>query len=133
MSLPLDSTLVDPAAAIPEAKLAAVDYESAEDGRVSHFRWVILGMIFVIITLNFMDRIVLSMVAPDLRSKYHIDDVAYGNIGAAFSLAYAMGQLFAGPLMDRIGIRMGYFLSIAMWSLWAMLTAFGRSAFSFGV
>jgi ACS family hexuronate transporter-like MFS transporter len=97
------------------------------------FRWVILALICVGTTINYINRLVIGILAPDLQALYHITDSQYGYITAAFSFAYAFGQLGCGKLLDRIGTRMGYGLALAGWSIAAMLTALGRGALSFGI
>jgi len=97
------------------------------------FRWVILGLICAGTTINYINRLVISILAPDLQALYHITDSQYGYITAAFSFAYAFGQLGCGKLLDRIGTRVGYGLALAGWSIAAMLTALGRGAMSFSL
>jgi ACS family hexuronate transporter-like MFS transporter len=97
------------------------------------FRWIILSLIFVGTTINYMNRLVIGILAPDLQALYHITDSQYGYISAAFSFAYAFGQLGSGKLLDRIGTRIGYALALAGWSISAMLTALGRGAISFSL
>jgi ACS family hexuronate transporter-like MFS transporter len=101
--------------------------------RMTQFRWVVLALIFFGTTINYIDRLVIAILAPDLQRQYAISDVAYGYIGAAFGLAYALGQLISGGLLDRLGTRLGYALALTGWSICAMLTGLGRSALSFGV
>ena len=59
-------------------------------------RWCILGLLFLAITVNYIDRLVISILAPDLQAKFVISDVQYGYIGSAFAIAYALGQIGAG-------------------------------------
>jgi ACS family hexuronate transporter-like MFS transporter len=97
------------------------------------FRWVILALICAGTTINYIDRLVIAILAPDLQKLYHITDAQYGYIGSAFSIAYALGQLGCGWLLDGIGTRIGYALAVAAWSISAMLTALGRGALSFSL
>lgn len=99
---------------------------------MSRVRWWILGLIFLGTTLNYLDRMVMGILAPDLQSQFSISDAEYGLIGAAFASAYALGQMFTGRLVDKIGIRLGYGLALASWSVAAMLHGLARSALSFG-
>jgi ACS family hexuronate transporter-like MFS transporter len=100
---------------------------------VSHFRWVILALLFLGTTFNYIDRIVISVLSTDLQQKFSISDDAYGYIGSAFALAYAVGQIFAGRLLDRVGTRLTYGLALITWSACAMLTALGSGAVSFAL
>jgi ACS family hexuronate transporter-like MFS transporter len=97
------------------------------------FRWIILALICVGTTINYINRLVIGILAPGLQKQYHITEDQYGYITAAFSFAYAFGQLGCGKLLDRIGTRVGYALALAGWSIAAMLTALGRGALSFGL
>lgn len=98
-----------------------------------HFRWVILALLFVGITINYIDRIVISLVAPTIKTLFNIGPEQYGYIGAAFAIAYACGQIFSGWMLDKLGTRIGYSLSLFFWSLCAMLTALGGGWVSFAV
>lgn len=83
----------------------------------AHTRWIICALLFFATTINYVDRAVLGVLAPTLREKIGWDDQEYGNISAAFTLAYALGFLFAGWFIDRVGTRIGYALYLLVWSL----------------
>src|ERR1051326_7249586 len=100
---------------------------------MSRVRWWILGLFFFGTTVNYLDRMVMGILAPTLQKEYLIGDVAYARISAAFALSYAFGQVFTGRLIDRIGIRLGYGLALAGWSLASMLHAAVGSAGGFGI
>lgn len=112
------------------APARAVEAVGATIGR---YRWVICGLLFFATTVNYIDRQVLGILAKDLKTDIGWTEVDYGNIVAAFNVAYAFGLLLAGRLMDRIGTRIGYALSIIWWSLAAMSHALARTPFGFGV
>ncbi|MEP6917761.1 MAG: MFS transporter [Acidobacteriota bacterium] len=101
-------------------------------GRMTHVRWVILGLVFLGTTLNYLDRLVMGILAPDLQARYSISNVEYGYIQSAFALSYAFGQLAAGGLLDRFGTRVGYAVALAAWSVSSMLHAFAHGPLSFG-
>src|SRR5579862_4687255 len=88
---------------------------------ISGFRWVILALVFLGTTINYIDRLVISLVAPTIQLKYGITTAQYGYIGAAWAIAYAIGQVLSGAMLDRIGTRLGYSLSLFFWSICAML------------
>lgn len=97
----------------------------------SKYRWRILSLLFVATTINYMDRSVIGVLAPTLQYKvFHWSDVDYANINVAFKVAYAIGMLAMGALIDRFGTRIGYTLSIAIWSIFGMLHALVKPAFS---
>src|SRR4051812_23177641 len=78
-----------------------LEYAALDRPLASRFRWIVLGLVFLAITINYIDRLVMSILAPDLQKLYHISDIQYGYINGAFSLAYASGQLMAGAWLDR--------------------------------
>src|SRR5687767_3640633 len=85
--------------------------------RTTHFRWLILGLVFFGTTLNYLDRLVMGILAPDLQRQYHISDIQYGYIQSAFALSYAFGQLLSGRFLDTIGTRIGYATALTGWSI----------------
>jgi len=101
--------------------------------RMTSIRWRICALLFFANTINYMDRQVLSYLAPLLQTKIGWDEIQYGYIVVAFQAAYAMGLLAAGGIIDAIGVRLGYALSIGLWSLSAISHAFARSALTFGI
>jgi ACS family hexuronate transporter-like MFS transporter len=94
---------------------------------------VICGLLLAATTINYMDRSTLNVLAGTLQKKIGWNDVEYGDINAAFNLAYGLGFLILGWLVDRLGTRVGYAVSLAFWSLAAAGHALARSAFGFGV
>ncbi len=101
--------------------------------RSAHYRWIICALLFFATTINYMDRAVLGVLAPLLRDEIGWTDQEYGYINAGFTLAYALGFLFAGWLIDRVGSRLGYSLYLVVWSLAAAGHAFARGTIGFGV
>jgi ACS family hexuronate transporter-like MFS transporter len=100
---------------------------------VGGYRWIICALLFCATTINYVDRGVLGVLAPDLQKTIGWNDTQYGDINAAFSFAYALGFLLMGRLIDRIGTRLGYAAALVVWSLAAAGHALARSAFGFGV
>jgi ACS family hexuronate transporter-like MFS transporter len=126
------------AAAVPVAAVNGVplvaDYASgATAGYVSKYRWVVLALVFFAITINYIDRMVMGLVAPEIRGKFGIDAKAYGYITAAFGLSYALGQMVSGRWLDWVGTRIGYAIALAAWSVASMLHALAGSAVGFGL
>lgn len=99
----------------------------------SRYRWVICALLFFATTVNYMDRQVLGILAPTLQKEIGWSESQYGLIVTAFQAAYAMGLLGVGRMIDLVGTRAGYAISIIWWSLAAMAHAAARSAFGFGV
>jgi len=93
---------------------------------------MICALLFFATTISYTDRAVLGILAPMLQVKIGWSEAQYGYIGTSFLIAYALGLFFGGGLIDRIGTRIGYAGSIAIWSLAAMSHALARSVFGFG-
>jgi ACS family hexuronate transporter-like MFS transporter len=101
--------------------------------KLGHYRWYICALLFFATTINYVDRAVLGVLAPTLRTSIGWTDQHYGYISGAFTLAYAIGFLFAGWFIDKIGTRIGYALYLAVWSVAAAAHGLARSAFDFGL
>ncbi len=97
------------------------------------YRWTICVLVFFATTINYLDRQVIAILKPILEREIGLNEIEYGYIVMAFQIAYAVGMIFAGRLIDMIGTRLGYALTLIFWSIAAMLHAFAKSAFSFGV
>src|SRR5215510_12858755 len=91
--------------------------------RVGSFRWVICGLLFLAATINYVDRQVIGILKPTLQAEFGWSEIDYADIVFAFQLAYAIGFLFAGSIVDRLGIKRGFALAIVIWSLAAMSAA----------
>jgi MFS transporter, ACS family, hexuronate transporter len=98
-----------------------------------HYRWVICALLFFAATLNYIDRQVLAILKPTLETKIGWDEVGYSWVVLSFQAAYAIGLLGVGRLIDRIGTRKGFSLSIVFWSVAAMAHALARNVFGFGL
>ena len=118
---------------VGEAGREVLDYRSPGVGPGGRFRWVICGLLFFATTINYLDRVVLSVLAQTLQIKLGWSDAEYGWINFAFTGAYAVGLVSMGWVMDRLGTRRGYAVSVTFWSLAAMGHALARSAWGFGV
>ncbi|HEX4022966.1 MAG TPA: MFS transporter [Acidobacteriaceae bacterium] len=102
-------------------------------GGGSRVRWVICAMLFFATSKNYLDRQVLGILADTLQQQFHWTEAQYGYIIGCFQLAYAIGLTFAGPLIDRIGTRVGYALMMVVWSVASAGHALVHSIFGFGV
>lgn len=119
--------------AVPAEAVNAIPVDYVSGHRATRFRWVVLALVFFAITINYIDRMVMGLVAPGLREEFHIDAKAYGYITAAFGLSYALGQAISGRWLDWVGTRIGYAVALASWSIASMLHAFAGSALGFGL
>ena len=105
----------------------------------TNLRWVVCGLLFLVTTINYIDRSALGLVEPILKHMLGGDiDVAaynqhYSNIVTCFIVAYGLGFLISGPVIDRIGAKMGLALSIVVWGMASIGHAFARTAMGFGI
>lgn len=91
---------------------------------IGNYRWRILAMLFFATTINYLDRSIISVLGPTLRNHvFFWTDQDYANITIAFKVAYSLGLLVMGGLIDKYGTKIGYTLSIAIWSVFGMLHA----------
>jgi ACS family hexuronate transporter-like MFS transporter len=113
----------EPAAPLPEAAAP----------RRGHVRWIVCALLFFATTLNYIDRQVLGILAPDLQKIIGWNEVQYGYIVTSFQAAYALGLLLVGRLLDVVGTRHGFALALIFWSLAAMAHALARTPLGFGM
>jgi ACS family hexuronate transporter-like MFS transporter len=113
--------MLDAPNAGPAAGAATV--APARAAAVGHFRWVICALLFLAATINYIDRQVIGILKPTLQAEFGWSEIDYADIVFSFQLAYSIGLLLAGPLMDRIGVRLGFTLAITLWSLAAIAHA----------
>jgi len=90
-------------------------------------------MLFVATSINYMDRQVIAILKPTLQHSIGMTEVNYAYIVDAFQIAYAIGLLAAGRLIDKLGTRIGYILVMAVWSLSAMGHALASTVLEFGL
>ncbi len=100
---------------------------------IGKYRWTVVALLFFATTVNYLDRQVIGLLKPTLEHAFSWSETDYGNIVMAFSAAYALGLLFFGRIIDRIGTKKGYIVSIIAWSVAAIGHAFARSTVGFGV
>jgi MFS transporter, ACS family, aldohexuronate transporter len=95
------------------------------------YRWTVCALLFAVTTVNYMDRQVLSILAPTLQRELHWSESQYGDVVSWFSLVYAFGFLAAGRWLDRVGVRTGFAVAVVAWSLAAIGHAFARTTAGF--
>jgi ACS family hexuronate transporter-like MFS transporter len=105
---------------------------SSAGTRLGRVRWTVCAMLFAATSINYMDRQVIAILKPTLEHSIGMTEVSYGYIVDAFQIAYAIGLLAAGRLIDKLGTRIGYMLVMAVWSLSAMGHALASTVLEFG-
>jgi ACS family hexuronate transporter-like MFS transporter len=96
-------------------------------------RWMVVALLFCATVINYVDRAALGILKPVLERELDWDQVDYGWIVTAFQVTYAAGYALGGRLFDRIGVRLGYFLAVAVWSLAEAAHALVRTVSGFSL
>jgi ACS family hexuronate transporter-like MFS transporter len=91
---------------------------------IGRYRWTICALLFFATTVNYLDRQVLSLLAPDLSREFGWSHSDYANITAVFQFVYAISMLFAGRIIDKLGTKWGYIWAIIIWSVGAIIHAY---------
>jgi MFS transporter, ACS family, aldohexuronate transporter len=105
---------------------------------IGRHRWTICALIFAATTINYLDRNVLGLLKPVLSAAgvFGADkadqELNYSTVVICFQIAYAVGMLFAGKFIDKVGTKSGYAWSLIGWSIAAIGHAFGHHTWSFG-
>lgn len=101
--------------------------------KIGKYRWTICGLLFFATTINYLDRAVIALLKPFLTEQLHWNDADYSDVEIVFKIAYALGLLGAGRLIDKLGTKIGYAFATGFWSVAAVCHAFASSVFGFGV
>lgn len=99
--------------------------------KIGRYRWTVVVLLFFATTINYLDRQVIGLLKPTLEKNFSWSETDYGNIVMAFSAAYAIGLLGFGRIIDAIGTKKGYIISIIAWSIAAIGHAFAKSTGGF--
>lgn len=94
-------------------------------------RWLVVGLVFVAIVLNYVDRQILALLKPTLQAEFHWSDRDYSHMASAFQFAAAIAFLGTGWFIDKVGLRPGFALGVGVWSLAGMAHAFVSSVAGF--
>lgn len=98
--------------------------------KIGNYRYRILALLMFATTINYFDRSIIGVMAPTLEKLFGWTNSDYANIMISFKVAYAIGMISMGGLIDRLGTKKGYTLSIAIWSVFGMMHALVRPGFS---
>ena len=96
-------------------------------------RWVMIGMIFMLTVINYIDRMTLSVLAPTIMEEFNMTNVAYSRVVTMFLIAYTISQSVSGKILDRIGTRLGFIIFVSVWTVSSMLHAAARSVVHLGI
>jgi ACS family hexuronate transporter-like MFS transporter len=98
---------------------------------IGKYRWTICALVFFATTINYLDRAVISLLKNDLEKEFNWTETDYSNIVISFQLAYAIGMLLVGRFIDKVGTKLGYALSLIVWSIAAVGHAVVKNTFGF--
>ena len=101
--------------------------------KMSRYRWTVCSLIFFATTINYIDRSVISFLKSTFTEQLHWTDGDYANIEITFKIFYAIGLLMAGGLIDKLGTKIGYGLSVFLWSLAAVATSLVNTVTGFQI
>jgi ACS family hexuronate transporter-like MFS transporter len=104
----------------------------SEIKKIGNYRWTVCALLFFASTINYLDRQVIGILKPLLESNLNIGEVAYANIITIFQLCYGVSMLLTGRLIDKFGTKIGYGISVLLWSIAAMGHAFAKGVIGFG-
>ncbi len=98
---------------------------------IENYRWRIVALLFFATTINYIDRQVIGLLKPFIEKDMNWSETNYGQIVAAFQLAYAIGLLISGRFLDKVGTRIGFSIAIIIWSIGEILHFVAKSVFGF--
>jgi len=106
---------------------------STSTSTIGRYRWLICTLLFLATTINYIDRQVLALIKGTLDVELGWTNAQYGLANTCFQGAYAVSLLLFGKFVDRFGVKIGYAVSIAAWSVAAAGHAFVGSAQGFKI
>jgi ACS family hexuronate transporter-like MFS transporter len=115
------------------ASSPVVESTTGKQSKIGKYRWTICSLIFYATTINYLDRQVISLLKPTLEKEFSWTETDYSNIVVAFQFAYALGMVGAGRVIDKVGTKIGYALTLTLWSIASVLHAFATGTLSFAV
>jgi ACS family hexuronate transporter-like MFS transporter len=102
-------------------------------GKIRNYRWFVAALLLAATTINYLDRQIIGLLKPMLEKQFHWTETDFSHIVMAFTAAYAIGLISFGWVIDKVGTKLGYSISIAFWALMGMLHALARSVFGFSL
>jgi ACS family hexuronate transporter-like MFS transporter len=118
----------------------ATTIEQGAAERVGRYRWVVVALLFAATAINYVDRQMIGVLKPTLTAEFHWDENDFANIVFWFQLAYAIGYISFGKIVDVVGARLGYTIAIVIWTVSHMahglahtVTQFALARFGLGI
>ena len=132
-AFPKSQSEVSPPQSAAASIVGAADAAISARTRIGNFRWTICALLFFAATINYLDRQVIATLKDTLQTAHVWDEIGYSWVVFAFQTAYAIGLLISGRVMDWLGTRKGFSLSVLIWSLAAMGHALVSTVVGFSV
>ncbi|MEO9053145.1 MAG: MFS transporter [Ginsengibacter sp.] len=101
--------------------------------KIKNYRWIIVSLLFLGTVINYLDRQIIGLLKPTLETEFSWTETDFGGIMSAFSFAYAIGLLLSGRFIDKVGTKIGYAVSVVVWSIASMFHALAKSVMGFGI
>jgi len=101
--------------------------------KIKHLRWLVIALVSFATIINYIDRTALSVMWPGIAKDLGMDSHDYADIMSVFLIAYAVGQAVFGKIFDALGTRIGFLLSIIVWSTSIALHSVASSITSFSL
>lgn len=98
-----------------------------------NYRWLIVALLLAATMINYLDRQIIGLLKPVLEKEFDWSETDFARIVMAFTAAYAIGLLVSGGIIDRVGTKIGYAVTVVVWSVAGMLHALARSAWGFAI
>lgn len=109
-------------------------YTNESNGfKIGGLRWIIIGLIFFVTLINYIDRLTISVLAPVITADLGLTNTEFGAITIWFLVAYTLSQAVSGKIYDRIGNKSGFTFSVTIWSVGAILHAFATGIGSLSI
>lgn len=101
--------------------------------KVNNLRWIVVTLVAIATIINYIDRSALAIMWPGIAEDLGLGKSDYANIITVFMISYAIGQSLFGKVFDAVGTRIGFILSIVVWSVSIALHAVATSVTSFAI
>lgn len=111
--------------------MIAAGLPDSQNNKRGNFRWIVVALLFFATTINYIDRQVIGLLKPTLEREFNWSEIDYSRIVMSFSVTYAIGILLFGRIIDKVGTKLGYTISILFWSITAMLHSLVRGTAGF--
>ncbi|WP_396207285.1 MFS transporter [Gemmatimonas sp.] len=101
--------------------------------KIGRYRWTMCALLFFATTINYIDRQITGILGPTLQAEFGWSETQYADITSYWTAAYAIGFLFVGRFIDRVGVRLGFAAAVVVWSIAAAAHGMVQSVFGFAL